>query len=110
MKTYEFSLIHRMASKAAQNVKVQIEGETVQKVSEQAVLWLGQNLRSKIQYQWELPGDAMVIAAIGKTAESADRTSVVSNMIAGLIISVREVVAKPATGRVKKAAAVAAVA
>ena len=110
MKTYEFSLVHRMASKAGQNVKVQIEGETVQKVSEQAVLWLGQNLRSKIQYQWELPSDATVIAAIGKTVDSVDRTSVVSNMIAGLVISVREVVAKPTTAKTKKAAAVAAVA
>ena len=110
MKTYEFSLVHRMASKADKNVKAQIEGESLQSVCEQAVLWLGQNLRSKIQYQWELPSGPTVLAAMNKTADSADRSSVVSNMISGLIISVREVVAKPTTAKTKKAAAVAAVA
>jgi hypothetical protein len=105
MKEYEFSLVHRHAANHDKNVKIKYQGDDAAKICEQAVIWLHQKLKPKIQYQWELPSAATVLSGMESTTASADHSGVISNKIDGILVKVRQVM-KPV--RAKASAAVPA--
>lgn len=104
MKTYEFAISHYRATKTSKDLSTSIEGETIEAVGELGFQWITQNLKSKIQYQWELPSLKQVLTGMQLSETKPGENCVVSNAIAGLSVTVKHVVAtaKVSTAKVAK--------
>ena len=104
MKTYEFAISHYRATKTSKDLSTSIEAETIEAVGELGFQWITQNLKSKIQYQWELPSIKQVLTGMQLSVAKPGENCVVSNAIAGLSVTVKHVLAttKVSTGKVTK--------
>ncbi len=91
MKIYEFSIVHRHAIKPERDVKVRFNNEDVKAICAQALDWLTLNLKSKVQYQWEMPVEKHVMTGIQMSGTATDGQGIISNSIPGLIVKVRRV-------------------
>ena len=107
MKTFDFAISHYRATKTSKDLSTSIAAETIEAVGELGFQWITQNLKSKIQYQWELPTVKQVLTGMQASLSKPGENCVVSNAIAGLSVTVKHVVATAKAGTAKVAKKVA---
>lgn len=103
MKTFEFSVIFRHTSRTDKNLKVQFQGNDNRQIGDLAFAWFGQHLRTKVQYEWQIPSSAAILDGINRSAMEPNASGVISNAVDGILMKVRHVVKTSSAAR--KAAA-----
>ena len=102
MKIFEFALVFRHTSRTDKNLKVRFQGDDLRVIGDQACVWFGQHLRTKVEHRWQLPTIEEILAGIDRSGTDPESCGIISNAIDGIILKVRQVL-KPSAAR--KAAA-----